>query len=134
MHFLLQAVLNTFVVDARARPRISANFNDAIMTQVEAPVPSSQQQLLLVHGALRLSSNHTRFQSLWHEQLGRYMARAEEATLYMACPRHRRRAQGRVRAAIDAIVADAYGLKRQQYAHVLSTFSHAWYPKAPAFA
>ena len=37
-----------------------------------------------------------------------------------------------VRAAIDAVVAQAYGLDREQYAHVLSTFSHKSYPKAPA--
>ncbi|MBI3920798.1 MAG: hypothetical protein HY318_05210 [Armatimonadetes bacterium] len=36
-----------------------------------------------------------------------------------------------MRAAIDAVVADAYGLSRDQYAHVLSTFSHRSYPKAP---
>ena len=36
-----------------------------------------------------------------------------------------------VRAAIDAVVADAYGLTRDQYAHVLSTFSHTSYKKAP---
>ncbi len=30
-----------------------------------------------------------------------------------------------------AAVADAYGLSRDQYAHVLSTFSHASYTKAP---
>ncbi len=36
-----------------------------------------------------------------------------------------------VRAAIDAVVADAYGLSRDQYEHVLSTFSHKSYPKAP---
>jgi hypothetical protein len=35
-----------------------------------------------------------------------------------------------VRAAIDAVVADAYGLTREQYAHVLSTFSHASYRRA----
>ena len=35
-----------------------------------------------------------------------------------------------VRAAIDAVVADAYGLSRDQYAHVLSTFSHASYRQA----
>jgi hypothetical protein len=33
-------------------------------------------------------------------------------------------------AAIGAVVADAYGLSRDQYAHVLSTFSHARYKKA----
>ncbi len=32
---------------------------------------------------------------------------------------------------IDAVVADAYGLSRDHYAHVLSTFSHASYKKAP---
>jgi len=36
-----------------------------------------------------------------------------------------------VRAAIDAVVADSYGLDRAQYEHVLSTFSHKSYPKAP---
>ena len=36
-----------------------------------------------------------------------------------------------VRATIDAVVANAYGLNREQYAHVLSTFKHKSYPKAP---
>ena len=36
-----------------------------------------------------------------------------------------------VRSAIDAVVADAYCLSRDQYAHVLSTFSHSSYRKAP---
>ena len=35
-----------------------------------------------------------------------------------------------VRAAIDVVVADAYGLSRDHYAHVLSTFSHASYRQA----
>ena len=39
-----------------------------------------------------------------------------------------------VRAAIDAVVADAYGLSREQYAHVLSTFSHASYRRPRSFA
>ena len=29
------------------------------------------------------------------------------------------------------MVGDAYGLSRDQYAHVLSTFKHTSYPKAP---
>jgi hypothetical protein len=36
-----------------------------------------------------------------------------------------------LRAAIDAVVADAYGLSRDHYEHVLSTFSHASYKNAP---
>src|ERR1035438_3512852 len=35
-----------------------------------------------------------------------------------------------VRAAIDAVVAHAYGLTRDQYAHVFSTFSHSSYKDA----
>ena len=58
------------------------------------------------------------------------MAGAGQAADYLAgaCGDDERWA---VRAAIDAVVADAYGLSRDQYAHVLSTFSHASYPKAP---
>jgi len=33
---------------------------------------------------------------------------------------------------IDAIVAEAYGLDRGQYEHILAGFSHRSYPKAPA--
>ena len=36
-----------------------------------------------------------------------------------------------VRAAIDTVVAHAYNLTLDQYAHVLSTFSHASFPDAP---
>ena len=36
-----------------------------------------------------------------------------------------------VRASIDAVVAHAYGLTREQYAHVLNTFSHSSYKDAP---
>ncbi len=36
-----------------------------------------------------------------------------------------------VRAAIDAVVVDAYGLDREQYVHALSSFSHRSYTQAP---
>jgi hypothetical protein len=36
-----------------------------------------------------------------------------------------------VRATIDTVVADEYGLSRKQYAHVLSTLKHTSCPKAP---
>jgi hypothetical protein len=36
-----------------------------------------------------------------------------------------------VRAVIDAVVANAYGLIRSQFEHILSTFSHTSSPKAP---
>jgi hypothetical protein len=36
-----------------------------------------------------------------------------------------------IRAAIDAVVAHAYGITRDQYAYVLSTFSHSSYIDTP---
>jgi len=39
----------------------------------------------------------------------------------------------RLRTAIDAVVANAYCLSREDFAHVLSTFSHKTYPQAPEF-
>jgi hypothetical protein len=40
-------------------------------------------------------------------------------------------ARWQVRAAVDAVIADAYRLSRDQYAHVLSSFTHKSYPRAP---
>jgi hypothetical protein len=37
-----------------------------------------------------------------------------------------------VRAAADAVVARGYGLDREQYRHILSSFSHRSFPEAPA--
>jgi hypothetical protein len=83
----------------------------------------------LAHGALRLSANHSGYEYLWRGQLG--TAWREPLPLFtwpvLATPDDR----WAVRAAIDAVVADAYGLTHQQYAHVLGTFSHRSYPKAP---
>ena len=84
----------------------------------------------MIHWALRLTCNHSGYAPLWREQVGE--AWREEGKPPMTWPvlagDDERWA---VRAAIDAVVADAYGLSRDQYAHVLSTFSHASYRKAP---
>jgi hypothetical protein len=32
---------------------------------------------------------------------------------------------------MDAVIAEAYGLSREQYAHVLSSFNHKQYSSAP---
>ena len=37
----------------------------------------------------------------------------------------------RVRSALDAIVAKSYGLTREQYKHILSTFNHTEWPETP---
>ncbi len=63
------------------------------------------------------------FAPLWREQLGgacpSWPAIADEA------------ARWRLRAAMDVVVALAYGLDRAQYERVLSSFSHKSFPSAP---
>lgn len=96
------------------------------------PTPNlpSRTTRFLAHCALRLSCNHAGYAPLWREQVGG--AWREERAPFDWPALAGDDARWRVRAAIDAVVADAYGLSREQYAHVLSTFSHKSYPQAPA--
>ena len=93
-------------------------------------VTTESQVRLCGHSALLLTCNHSGYAPLWREQVGE--AWREEGKPPMTWPvlagDDERWA---VRAAIDAVVADAYGLSRDQYAHVLSAFSHASYRRAP---
>ncbi len=74
-------------------------------------------------------ANHAGFSTLWQEQLGNeWREPAPKHTWPVLAGED---ARWEVRAAIDAVVAQAYGLSREQYAHVLSTFSHKSYPLAP---
>jgi hypothetical protein len=99
-----------------------------------SPVPlvnsTGQRKLLYVHSTLRLAAMTAVFDALWREQVGdawREAGKEPFAWPVLAGDDER----WEVRAAIDAVVADAYGLSRDQYEHVLSTFSHKSYPKAP---
>jgi hypothetical protein len=110
------AHVNLFILDACPVPGIA--------------LTKGPPAALLTHSALRLSCNHEGFAGLWREVLGDDWRE----------PRRPRRGwpvlrgeddRWLVRAAIDAVVAEAYGLSREQYAHVLSAFNHKSYPKAP---
>ena len=84
----------------------------------------------MVHFAARLSAVDDAFAPLWREQLGEAWRESDREPFswpVLATDDER----WEVRAAIDVVVADAYGLSRNQYEHVLSTFSHASYKKAP---
>jgi len=83
----------------------------------------------LAHSALRLTCNHEGYEPLWREQVGD--AWREERAAFTWPVLEGNDARWAVRAAVDAVVAEAYGLTREQYAHVLSGFSHRSYPKAP---
>jgi hypothetical protein len=122
-------ICNSFAADFCLRLYVSSstvNYFFLARTAVPKAVPSA----ILAHSALRLTCNHSGYAPLWQEQLGD--AWREDGKPPMTWPvlagDDERWA---VRSAIDAVVADAYGLSRDQYAHVLSTFSHASYRKAP---
>ena len=78
----------------------------------------------------RLPCNHAGYDPLWREQVGDTWRKPKPPFTWPVLVTDDERWQ--VRAAIDAVVADAYGLNREQYAHVLSTFSHKSYLQAPA--
>jgi hypothetical protein len=84
----------------------------------------------LVHSALRLTCNHAGYETLWREQVGGTWHEPKSPSTWPVLATDDER--WAARAVIDAVVADAYGLSREQYAHILSTFSHKTYPKAPA--
>ena len=126
---LLLACLNSFSFDWILRQRASANLSLFILKG--CPVPMTEKLLtgLMVHSALRLTCNHDGFIKLWQDQVGHNWREKEREpfTWPVLVDDHSR---WEVRSVIDAAVADAYGLDRNQYDYILHSFSHASYPQA----
>jgi hypothetical protein len=118
------AVLNTFAFDLTVRVRGGANMNLFIMRT--GILPEAVPERFLAHAALRLVCNHAGFAPLWQEQLGE-PRRGPWPVLATETARRE------VRAAVDAAVAVAYGLSREQYAQVLGTFPHTCQPSGPGW-
>lgn len=125
------ACWNTMPQDFLLQLRVRATVSQFMI--LGTPVPSlnrSDSRSFLGHGALRLSCNHSGYAALWQEQLGSVW-REPDRPAFTWPVLEGDDARWAVRAAIDAVVADAYGLSRAQYQHVLASFSHKSYPKAP---
>jgi hypothetical protein len=125
----LEAVANTYCFDWCLRQKATTHVNFFILGACPFPRVGSCSGFL-GHSALRLTCNHAGYALLWGEQLGDVWLEPTPPFTWPVLAGDDARWQ--VRAAIDAVVADAYGLNREQYAHVLSAFSHKSYPKAPA--
>lgn len=121
-------VLNAYSFDSQVRRYVQTNFNLAILSKTRWPVLSAQKPML-ARSALRLTCNHAGYEGLWVEQLGDAWREPNPPFTWPVLQSDEERWE--VRAAVDAVVADAYGLSREQYEHVLSSFSHKSYPKAP---
>jgi hypothetical protein len=150
---VISAICSTFATDWATRQLVSANVSLFILNRVALPyIKPLILYTFLSHSALRLTCNHTGYLPLWREQLGNEWREYEEVlgirnqvskTTHLT-PDTRNLTpkftfpvlatddeRWQIRVAMDAVVADAYGLNREQYAHILSTFSHKSYPKAP---
>ena len=127
----LASICNTYVFDWAVRVKSASHLNLFILDG--CPIPSGGCLLsakgLLVHATLRLTCNHVGYEPLWREQLGETWREPKPSFTWPALEGDDERWP--VRAAIDAVVAAAYGLTRAQYEHVLSTFNHKSYLKAP---
>jgi hypothetical protein len=124
----LVGLLNSFPVDWLLQLRVRAHVDQFILDRTPVP-PLVGSWSCLVHSALRLTCNHAGYAPLWREQVGDTWREPRPLHTWPALDGDD--ARWAVRAAIDAVVADAYGLSREQYAHVLSSFSHRSYPRAP---
>ncbi|HVC60598.1 MAG TPA: hypothetical protein VND19_09595 [Acetobacteraceae bacterium] len=126
----LCAVINSFAFDWALRQKAAATVNLFILEACPACDLAPHAARFLAHGALRLSCNHAAFAPLWHEQLGTVWREVTPAGNWP--PIAPGPARWRLRAAIDAVIAQAYGLTRSDYEHILASFAHKSFAAAPA--
>jgi len=118
-------ILNSFVFDWALRTRLTATLSPFIVRNLPAPRLQPSEERFLSYSALALSVNHRGYLGLWRAVVA---GDALPASFPLLSDPSKRWA---VRAAIDAVVAEAYGISREQYAFVLDSFSHRSFPDAP---
>jgi hypothetical protein len=125
----LVGLMNSFPFDWLLRQKAAAHVSLYILAELPAPQLDPDADRLLAHTVLRLCCNHRGFAVLWREQLG---VTWEEGSPRRSWPVIAVAAERwRLRAAMDAVIAHAYGLHRAQYERVLTSFSHKSFPAAP---
>jgi hypothetical protein len=121
------AVMNSFVFDWTLRQKAAAHVSLYILAELPIPLLAPLAERFLAHASLRLSCNHRGFLPLWREQLGD----VSKPYSWPAIPAEDLR--WRLRCAIDAVVASAYGLDRADYEHILGSFSNRSFGRASEF-
>lgn len=129
MALFLIATLNSHCFDWLLRFRVSSHVTKFLFLSTPLPTFTLPICRFLSHSALRLTCIHAGYAPLWREQLGETWLEQEPKFTWPVLKGED--ARWLVRAAIDAVVADAYCLDRMQYVHVLSNFSHRGYPITP---
>ena len=101
---VLCALFNSFSFDWLVRQKAATHLSLYILEALPVPAFTDAATQYLAHAALQLSCNHA---GQGHTP---------------------NRVDPDLRAEIDAVVADAYGLDREQYEHLLGGFSHRSWP------
>lgn len=118
-------VMNSFPFDWMLRQKAAAHVSLYILADLPCPPLAPAAELFLAHTALRLCSNHQGFLPLWREQLPSAAPPRSWPAVAHADDRWQ------LRAAVDAVVAHAYGLDRADYQRILDSFSHKSFLAAP---
>jgi hypothetical protein len=122
------AIMASFTFDYVVRLKTQNHLNLFIINTCCLPA-IEQRAKTLAHCAMRLVANHSGYAPLWNEQFPSVWRESTPLSTWPVLVTEDDRWE--IRAATDAVVADAYGLSRDQFVHVLSTFNHKSYPKAP---
>jgi hypothetical protein len=119
------AVMNSFVFDFLLRLNVAGMYvSQSLMERVPWPAETEGRAKFTAHCALRLTCNHPGYRHLWQEQLAEtWREPGKEQLSWPVLPTEAERWEAR--SAIDALVAQAYGLSREQYEHVLRSFDRA---------
>jgi len=118
------AVCNSFPFDWALRLRVGSKTVSKFIMEVTPMTQQAVRSRICVHSALRLTCNHSAYDALWREQVGDVWREPGKAPFTWPVLKTEDE-RWEVRSAIDAVVADAYGLSRDQYEHVLHSFDRA---------
>jgi hypothetical protein len=109
---ILCALFNSFPFDWLVRLKAATHLSLYLLDAIPVPSFSDAERRFLAQGVRHLSCHHAGYADL------------ARGTRCDPLPH--------LRVRIDAVVARAYGLNREQYSHVLRGFSHRSHPDAPA--
>jgi hypothetical protein len=108
---ILATASSSFVSDWCCRQLVSANVNLFILNRV--PIAKVTCGGFLSHAGLRLTANHAGYEPLWREQLADNWRELRPPFTWPVLENED--ARWALRAAVDALIAEGFGLSRDQY-------------------
>lgn len=118
------SLANTFIFDWLIRQKVASNVSFNFLNPTPIIVLDNIISKFLCHSGARLVSNHDGFSQLFIEQLASsWHESGKDKFVWPVLASSVEK--WNVRSAIDAVVADAYGLNSEQYKHILRSFDRA---------